>query len=138
MAPPERRTAGSPQSQVAATSSREEGRTRVLTTNQVAMLLVGGALVALGIVAGAVADRIRGIRANRTTPRPLEPRQRESTRALSPDLRLRADVVAALAGAGYTKRQSELAADACAPSERATIEAWTRAALKRALEGAPS
>lgn len=105
----------------------------MLTIGQVALLLVGGGLVALGIVAGAIADRIRGIRANRTTPRPLEPRQHGApARTLDPNLRLRDDVVAALAGAGYTRRQSELAADACAPSERSTIEAWTRAALKHA------
>jgi hypothetical protein len=45
------------------------------------------------------------------------------------------DVVAALVAAGYKKQIAADAALACSGAERATIEDWTRAALRRCARG---
>lgn len=43
----------------------------------------------------------------------------------------RDDVVMALTGVGYKKRLAERAADSCDDGERASVEAWMAAALRR-------
>jgi hypothetical protein len=45
------------------------------------------------------------------------------------------DVIAALIAAGYKKPVASDAAWACTSAERATIEAWTCAALRRCARG---
>lgn len=110
-------------------------------------MLLGAALVALGVLAAALADRIRAL-----TPRGAVPRAEiapgtptiDATAEPAP-IKIRAtraetkiqhynsseDVVAALVAAGYKKAFAAEAAKSCSGSERATIEDWTRAALRR-------
>lgn len=47
----------------------------------------------------------------------------------------RSDVVAALQGLGFKKADAVLYTDACLPTERASVEDWTRNALRYAREG---
>lgn len=115
--------------------------------------LLGGALVVFGILAAAVADRVRGIRAQqRTTERPAAaPRTAVRSEQAEPEpvklprprteVRVREmadDVIAALVASGYKKAEAAEAAWGCGATERATIEGWTMAALRRAGKGAPS
>jgi hypothetical protein len=46
------------------------------------------------------------------------------------------DVTGALASAGYPKKLAADAVAACAAAERVSLEAWTRAALRRCARGA--
>jgi hypothetical protein len=131
-------------------------------------MLLGATLVAIGVLAAAVADRIRGLRVLRETLARVQAlegelfiptRSRPTTSASSAPLAsvvtpanivppveaLRPtkphatrpstdgaeDVVAALVAAGYKKQIATDAALACSGAERATIEDWTRAALRR-------
>jgi Holliday junction resolvasome RuvABC DNA-binding subunit len=48
------------------------------------------------------------------------------------------DVIAALMAAGYKKPIATEAALGCGQAERATIEHWTRAALRRCAKGVAS
>lgn len=123
-----------------------------MSLNSVLLMLLGAALVSVGVLAAALADRIRGLRASREPA----PRDRASRTAVpvveSADL-LRApptkqprppraetkvavgtsgdDVIAALVAAGYKKPVATEAAWACAAGERTTIEGWTAASLRR-------
>lgn len=121
-------------------------------------MLLGAMLVAIGVVAGAVADRIRHrtivhrdikpentiptARARRA-PAPVEPKP-EVIRLVSDPVEPRVsldaimakDVTAALTSAGYPKKRAADAVAACMPSERVSLEAWTAAALRRARNGA--
>jgi hypothetical protein len=116
--------------------------------------LFGAALVAIGILAAALADRIRGIRGvhlGRATAREADrefgaARARRSTAApihvvepalASPKATKTAadDVIAALVAAGYKKSVATAAAWGCSTAERTTIEAWTRAALRHCARG---
>lgn len=125
-------------------------------------MLLGAALVAIGVLATALADRIRGIRATReqaqrtTSPRstraPIEivEAQIESqpppkpVRAVRPQPQPQQnnngadDVITALVAAGYKKTIATEAVWGCTQVERATIEGWTRAALRRATRGGMS
>lgn len=123
-------------------------------TNVLYMLL-GGVLVVFGIMAAAVADRVRGIQAggraerqavapraaapveheaepDRVKPQAARPRAEARTREMADD------VIAALVESGYKKAVASEAAWGCGAAERATIESWTMAALRRAGKGAPS
>jgi hypothetical protein len=126
-------------------------------------MLLGAALVAIGVLAAAAADRIRGLRISRE-PAPRErasrapsapaqqerqaipvvelpptavatkPRQpRESKIAASTDGG--DDVIAALVAAGYKKPIATEATWACSAPERATVEGWTASALRRCARG---
>lgn len=125
-----------------------------MTNSEIAHLVVGafagGILLALGVVIGAVADRIRGRGA--TVPRYRASKAagahpvREIVKlahgtdiATDASSRMAADVQRALVTAGYDKATAQIAVAACAGSERATLEAWTRAALRQAMkQGAAS
>lgn len=108
--------------------------------------LLGAALVAIGALAAALADRIRGLHVSReplqrpaprkTTPAPIEVIEPESCRTSAERVLMSKDVIAALVGAGYKRSAAAAAVDACTSAERATIEDWTRAALRRAGGGA--
>jgi hypothetical protein len=134
-------------------------------------MLFGAALVCLGILASALADRIRGLRVARgdrenrenheSAPRtargssapssrssipvvePAEfprkpPASRRAPEAKAPADEGGEDVIAALVASGYKKAQATEATWACTPSERATVEHWTAAALRRCARGGMS
>jgi hypothetical protein len=118
-----------------------------VNASELGFLLVGAFCVALGVVCGAIGDRVRYGRATRTTTRTarLAETTPRPTRQPSPLLErmtaesgLASDVTEALVTAGYPKAAAAAAVAACAGSERSTLEAWTRAALRRAGKGAPS
>lgn len=125
--------------------------------------LLGAALVAIGVLAAALADRIRGLRVSR---RDAEPRERaarapsvpvhatraaipvvdaELVQAVSPKPRTPRpepkvaeggdDVIAALVAAGYKRGIATEAAWACSAAERATVEGWVASALRRCARG---
>lgn len=99
-------------------------------------LSIGAIFATFGVLAGALADRIRHGRARRAA---RDNRPRDHVAKLARDVitkesatdRMRSDVVLTLTCSGYTKAEAGQAADACHGSERSTIEAWTRAALRR-------
>jgi hypothetical protein len=123
-------------------------------------LLLGAALVAIGVLAAALADRIRGHRPAREVtaprasrpaapaadpirvvepadllPRPAAPKRR----AESPKAQDGADeVIAALVAAGYKRPIATEAVWSCGPDDRASVEDWTRAALRRCARGGMS
>lgn len=98
----------------------------------VAMMLLGALLVVVGVLAGAVGDRIRGNRAARERAAPRRANAKgaaDVAPVLEPFDAMGRDVVTALVGAGYNKDEAIAAARACPGSARATLESWTRAAL---------
>lgn len=106
--------------------------------NDVLHMLLGAALVCLGVLTAAYAERVRQLRITRhdsDRPRTLVPAARKPpaatlTRAPGSD-----DVISALQGAGYKKALATQAALACAESEQATPEIWMAAALRRCAQG---
>lgn len=125
--------------------------------NEVVHVLLGAALVAIGILAAALSDRIRGVRitrerasvvsATRTSraapdsdamPIPRLARARVLLAESKTQQAVARDVVAALVAAGYTKQVVTEAVWGCNSAERSTIEEWTRAALRRCARGATS
>jgi len=126
--------------------------------NDALHMLLGAALVMLGVLVTAIAERIRGLRVQRPAPkaRELAAATFEAARATEsvivaqrddiktervrgmrppsapPPTQHRADVIAALVGSGYRKQDATVAVDACVATERATLESWTRSALRRA------
>jgi hypothetical protein len=118
------------------------GLARSSLMDGLAHVLLGAALVLIGVLAAAVADRIRGVRvagvrASRAGSASASAVVRpSSTRRTDVDARAD-DVVRALITAGYDKRVAAAATADCTPEQRATLEVWTRAALRRcAQEGA--
>ena len=104
---------------------------------EIANVLLGAALVAIGVLAAAIADRIRGL--HRTRERVSRHLAGSSSKPRAPrcDTTTTADdasdaVIGALITAGYPKRVAVAATAGCAPDQRATIESWTRGALRRA------
>jgi hypothetical protein len=120
--------------------------------NDLLHILLGAALVSTGVLAGALADRIRGLRIERIERRQApQPRQHESSwpipdkrrgqevlKIQAPPSRDAADVIAALVASGYKKSVASEAAMRCTAAERASIESWTRAALRNCAQGASS
>lgn len=121
-------------------------------------VLLGAALVAIGVLAGALADRFRGIRlagSRAADPRDRHPAAAKSLResaelvqAQRPAAKRASrsesaaqseanDVIAALVTAGYKRPKATEAVWGCGAGERETIEGWTRAAL-RCARGAAS
>lgn len=123
-------------------------------------MLLGASLVTIGVLVAALADRIRCLRVSREmatiqgegcgqpTITPLEgggssqvsrarvPRSTPAASAtVQPNMDSPEDVIAALVAAGYKRQIAAEAAIACSGSERATIEDWTRAALRRLARG---
>src|SRR4029077_12702423 len=110
------------------------------------------------------ADRIRGIKAWRVASEPRLAQERaaapresaiakgqqhiEGTRpkpepwnvTLKPHVQraMSEEVIAALVAAGYKKATASEAAFLCTENERASIESWTRAALRNCAQGASS
>jgi hypothetical protein len=126
--------------------------------NDLLHILLGGALVALGVLAMGLSDRIRGLRAGRpavesaTRNRPPVGQTRQPIEVVEPEIvpmpppkakrpasvsdSRAGDVIAALVAAGYKKSVAAEAVWACADQERATVEMWVRAALRRCAGGA--
>ena len=128
-------------------------------------MLFGAFLVAGGVIASAFADKIRGLRQTRPVPavprtvptparpsasvrQPIEVIEAELVPTLSPkpprtppsrgaekSLTIADDVIAALVATGFKKPQATEATWACGEAERATVEAWTKAALRRCAKG---
>ncbi len=139
-----------------------------MSLNSVLTMLFGAALVAIGVLAAGLADRIRGLK----IAREAQPRERASRaqsapagipvveaaellrpapttsakppRAARPESKPTPateggeDVIAALIGAGYKKPIATEATWACGAGERASIEGWTAAALRRCARGGMS
>jgi hypothetical protein len=126
-------------------------------------MLFGAALVAIGVLATALADRIRGIRSQRERPiaalraacaaapieviepapvtLPTKQSRRAEAKVQQPipvEGHMANDVIAALVAAGYKKSQATEAAWGCSTSDRTSIEAWVTAALKRCAQGGAS
>lgn len=130
--------------------------------SNVLFMLLGAALVAVGVLSGALADRIRGARdakpraerpsrapaipvvgpAELLRPAPAAPPvPAKAPRAPRAESKLAAatevadDVIAALTAAGYKKPVAAEATWACTAAERATVETWTASALRRCVRG---
>lgn len=105
--------------------------------NDLAHVLLGAAFVTLGVLVAALADRIRGVRVTRvrapcavaTSSKLLAPPPRD-TPVTADDVQAH-EVIGALVTAGFSKRVAAAATTACAREQRATVETWTRAALRR-------
>jgi hypothetical protein len=106
--------------------------------NDVLHMLLGAALVCLGVLATAFADRVRQLRITRRDSTGVLPRETARTArkptapASDPGSE---DVIAALQGAGYKKALATQAALACTEREQATPEIWMAAALRRCAQG---
>ena len=135
-------------------------------------MLFGAALVCLGILASALADRIRGLRVSRegrevregresarerssrvaaasASRGPIqvveaaEPLRKPAVTRRAPETKTQAedggnDVIAALVASGYKKPVATEATWACSAAERATVETWVAAALRRCARGGMS
>ncbi len=121
-------------------------------------MLLGAALVAAGMLVPALADRVRsggGKSGSRREAAPARataiptaiPVVEPATGLLavkSPRVRGPAkadsatDVIAALVAAGYKKQVATEAAMGCSVADRATIEGWMAAALRRCARGGMS
>lgn len=118
-------------------------------------MLLGAALVAIGVLATALADRLRGIERTSPRKRPRASRRKQEIQVVEaaellhpPTKRERAprsqpqtsgeEVITALVAAGYKKHVASEATWACSPAERQTVEAWTAAALRRCVRGSLS
>jgi hypothetical protein len=122
-------------------------------TSPILNMLLGAALVVIGVLATALADHIRCLHVTRKvipqappvlgSPTPLhvspaKPRATpptiqnwpRDTVARPADMEV---VVTALICAGYKKQIANEAACACSNVERSTVEDWTRAALRRCV-----
>jgi hypothetical protein len=135
-----------------------------MSLNNVLLMLLGAVLVAIGVLAAALADRIRGLRITRASRVAREPETygdedlpivvaaRKKRRAPVPsaadtifvaDSPVEAnqhatnadDVVDALVAAGYKKSVATDAVWSCEQADRATIERWAAAALRRTRGG---
>jgi hypothetical protein len=134
-----------------------------MTGTTILAMLFGAALVAVGVLSAALADRIRGIRSQRerpiTAPRtvrtaqpieviepelvtvPTKPPRRAEAKIQQPipvEGHMANDVIAALVAAGYKKTQATEAAWGCNTADRTSIEAWVTAALRRCAQGGAS
>jgi len=102
-------------------------------------MALGALLVVVGVLASALADRIRGIKIQRmamsTEPRRKREPEPEPTRVTTgitdADKKLRESVVAALVQSGFGKPEAQHAALEVPSAQRASLEAWTRAALRK-------
>jgi hypothetical protein len=122
----------------------------------VAYMALGAALVAIGVLTAALTDRIRGLRIVRERATALRQPAlhttaqcsgqqldvvETATRSPAPRTESRLqqgiadEVIAALVAAGHKKPVATDAVRGCSEAERATIETWTRAALRRSARG---
>lgn len=128
-----------------------------MTLNNVLLMFFGAALVAMGVLASALADRVRNLRVTRdaasrraqnaipveepaelAAPVAAKPRAVRSTPKAAPSADGGEDVIAALVATGYKKPIATEATWACGAGERASIEGWTAAALRRCARGGMS
>ena len=111
-------------------------------------ILLGAALVLAGVLSGALADRIRGVRLARA---PLQrevadaraPRQSEGNAAraartrqplavvLSPEEAMARDVQLALETSGFSKAEAQAATRGVAATDKHSLENWIRAAFRK-------
>lgn len=128
-----------------------------MTGATVLAMLFGAGLVAIGVLASALADRIRGLRvAHRAAPAievieppkakrapvqlPATPEQQEVVARVAQgappsQAKMEAaakEVIAALIAAGFKKPVAAEAVWSCGADDRRTIESWAAAALRRA------
>lgn len=108
-------------------------------------ILLGAALVSVGVLVAALAERLRGsraareaVRASRAQPAPRVISVVEPSRAARAEPSGGDDVIAALVAAGYKKATATEATWACSAAERATVESWTASALRRSARGGAS
>jgi len=115
--------------------------------NDVLHMLLGAALVCLGILATALADRVRQLRITRSASPGVSasvarrnlgdtrhPNHEVSARAASKSIATvpgSEDVIAALQGAGYKKAVATQAVLTCSEQEQRSPEGWMAAALRR-------
>jgi hypothetical protein len=111
--------------------------------NDLLHVLLGAALVSIGVFVSALADRIRQLRAMHAAhvparePAPAREIKRAAAAVEAPSPGSD-DVVAVLIAAGYRKPLAAKAVAACTPSEQSSPESWTRAALRRCATGGAS
>jgi hypothetical protein len=107
--------------------------------NDVLHMLLGDALVCLGVLATACADRVRQLRVNRQTAPSRETtrpaRKGPATAAVTTINPEAEDVIGALQCAGYKKSLATQAALACTSHEQLSPETWMTAALRRCAQG---
>ena len=98
-------------------------------------MLFGAGLVVLGVLAGALADRIRagGVLIGRAHGRARKSANQppDALPGNSAEVKMASDVIAALVQAGYSKAEASEATAGVASSACSTLESWTRAALKK-------
>lgn len=110
-------------------------------------MLLGAALVTVGVLVYALADRIRQPQPRPAYPRNSRPRatrerqpqpQQQQPSAPSSDVLApgSVDVIDALVASGYKKAMATQAVTACLPGERTTPGIWMAAALRRCAGGA--
>jgi len=129
-----------------------------MTGTAILNMLFGATLVAIGVIAAALADRIRGVRLVRerptagtraTTParaadvvapesERVKPERARVPRSEEKMGQMADDVIAALVAAGYKKPIAAEATWGCSVAERATVEIWAAAALRRSARGGMS
>jgi hypothetical protein len=110
-------------------------------------MLTGAILVAFGVVAAALADRIRGITRAHQMPQARALRARTShadtvlgatvgaqLRRTQADEAMDRDAVSALTNLGHSRKDAIAAVAACEGSQRGSIEALVRAAIRKADE----
>lgn len=103
--------------------------------NDVLHMLLGAALVCLGVLAAAYADRVRQLRINRPAAPPREiarTTRKNPATTINPEAE---DVIAALQCAGYKKSIATLATLACTAHEQLSPETWMTSALRRCAQG---
>jgi hypothetical protein len=127
--------------------------------SNVLFILLGAALASVGFLTAALTERIRNPHPARgTAPRTRTNRSQETTvipviaptpRTASPtiapstpqrpepraNMEGGSDVINALIQAGYPRRTATGATWACEAAERASLESWTVAALRRCAQG---
>jgi uncharacterized membrane protein YgcG len=108
--------------------------------NELSMLL-GAALVIAGVLASALADRIRGLRVERRVAKRAATEDPNLVMATEPKMRSKAETIAkplgdqvmlALVQSGYTKPIAKAAVWSCKTPDRASLEQWTKAAFVEA------
>jgi len=106
-------------------------------TSPILNMLLGAALVVIGVLVTALADHIRGRKTAPCKPKrspgipPVESSPQRTPVEPLDDPTDAQVVIVALIAAGYKKQIASQAAWACSGGERATVEDWTRAALRR-------
>lgn len=112
--------------------------------NDLRSMLLGAALVAIGVLVSALADRIRGnAKTARHLPQAREtaPRAKRDAGCLAPtsaDAAMDADAISALCNMGYSRKAAAAAVAECSGAQRSTLESLIRACLRKVETGARS